>query len=155
VTNKYKDKIDFLDIEIKLCTLIKKIFILIKYWFRMFKTYNYRDARILNLRQQIQELLDSLQINSPERGDDHSPKTLKKLQKKRDSIKSSIMDLIEADKDLYADIKATVIENSKLLNFCIKFLNYPEYYFKSNHGMTMIQPVRASVEPQRAVGLFI
>lgn len=51
-----KNKVDYLENEIKMCILIQKLFKFIKDWFIVFQTYNTRDVKIAEVREGLKSL---------------------------------------------------------------------------------------------------
>ena len=144
-----KDKVDYLENEIKLWILIKKIFEFIKQWFIIFQNYHFRESKIYELKQALQDIHVLYETAAQERGEaegESSPASNEQIEAKKNSISGLLDSVGSLNSELYTDILDTVKNSSKLLNYSLKFLNNPEYYLKSNRVASMSPPVRKSSE---------
>mmetsp|Transcript_19372 Transcript_19372/g.17181 ORF Transcript_19372/g.17181 Transcript_19372/m.17181 type:complete len:83 (+) Transcript_19372:148-396(+) len=81
------------------------MFGLIKSWFKIYKAYSYRDGQIQDLKKQILQLKKYEEDASPERGNDHNPKSHSKIEELRMNILEKLERLTEDDEILYEAIK--------------------------------------------------
>ena len=70
-------------------------------WYKIYKSYNNRESTIKELRKEILTLKKFTEDNSPERGNDHSPKTFSKIEQRKSNILSRILDIQSDDNILY------------------------------------------------------
>jgi hypothetical protein len=130
------------------------MFELIKQWFSFFQSYHEREEIILNVRKSLVELSRIYKQRNSERGGEETKEQpiTQTIQPQIEILKNTVISdlglISKSSQDLYSQIKDSIKSFSKLLNFTLKFLNFPEYYFKSNRVFSVSPPNRATIEPK-------
>lgn len=135
---QHKNQIDYLENEIKVCVIIKRVFEFIKQWFYVYYNYKVRENRIKIARAKLKTLKDLLKNGPPQHGKDDLShvRTIEEnvnIEECKNELKDALSSLSDVNTKLYGDISDSVKINYKLLNYTIKYLNNPEYYVKSSH----------------------
>ncbi|CAI2379588.1 unnamed protein product [Moneuplotes crassus] len=112
------------------------MFTFCKEWFKILQKYSQRECILNSIKQDLKDLKELSEKTSQERGNASPPDLHSTLDRTREQVLLKISGLKEDDEILYCNIKRCVNTFSKVFNFSIKFLNYPEYYYKSNRGIT-------------------
>lgn len=130
------------------------MFELIKQWFSFVQAYHEREEIILEVRRSLVELSQLYKQQNSERGGEEIKEQLinqsfePQIEVLKNTIISNLGVISDSNQELYNMIKDTIKGFSKLLNYTMKFLNFPEYYFKSNRVFSVSPPNRGSIEPK-------